>query len=307
MDLRTNMDLETKKTTATQWFQSLRDQLCAMFEDAEDRADPALYGTLAADPDAPDTPGARFEKTPWRRAKAGEPDQGGGTMGMLKGRVFEKAGIHTSTVYGEFSEEFRKQIPGAQDDPRFWASGISLIAHPTNPHVPAAHMNTRMIVTTKGWFGGGGDLNPMLDAYRVDGHEDTAAFHTAYETMCADHGDDFYPRFKKWCDDYFYLPHREEHRGVGGIFYDRHDTGDWQADFAFTQDVGRTFLSAYQGLVLKRMDQPWTPEDRAEQAVRRGRYAEFNLLYDRGTTFGLKTGGNVESILSSLPPTATWR
>lgn len=291
------MTIDDKKAAAQAWFEDLRLQICSAFEALEAEADPALYGAAAP---------AKFDHTPWRRAKDGEPDQGGGTMGMLKGRVFEKAGIHTSTVYGEFSEEFRKQIPGAAEDPRFWASGISLIAHTRNPHAPSAHMNTRMIVTTKTWFGGGGDLNPMMDRYRDEAHEDTVEFHAAYQKACDTHSPDYYARFKKWCDEYFFLPHRNEPRGVGGIFYDRHDTGNWDADFAFTQDVGRAFLTSYPALVKKRMHQPWREEDREEQLFRRGRYAEFNLLYDRGTTFGLKTGGNVESILSSLPPLATW-
>ncbi|WP_411820290.1 oxygen-dependent coproporphyrinogen oxidase [Hyphococcus formosus] len=288
-------DLENKKNNAAAWFSDLRDQLCAAFEQIEDQAG-ALYSEM---------PAGRFEKTPWKRGD-GTSDQGGGTMGMLHGRVFEKAGIHTSTVYGEFSEEFRKQIPGASEDPRFWASGISLIAHPRNPHAPAAHMNTRMIVTTKCWFGGGGDLNPMHPAYRRDDHEDTIAFHAAMKSACDAHDPEYFPKFKKWCDDYFYLPHRDEPRGVGGIFYDRHDSGDWNADFAFTKDVGKAFLQSYPALVRKRMDQPWTDDDREKQLIQRGRYAEFNLLYDRGTTFGLKTGGNVKSILSSLPPEAKW-
>ena len=295
--------LSSRKALASAWFKELQARFCARFEAVEASADAALYG------DAPSAP-ASFEKTDWLRGENSDADQtndqGGGTMAMLHGRAIEKAGVHFSCVYGEFSPEFRKQIPGAQEDPRFWASGISLIVHPRNPHAPAGHMNTRMIVTTKHWFGGGGDLNPMLAAYRTDDHEDTRAFHAAMESRCAPHDPAYYARFKDECDRYFYLPHRDEPRGVGGIFYDRLDNGDWDADFAFTKDVGLGFLEAYPALLDKRVNQPWSDEEREAQLLQRGRYAEFNLLYDRGTAFGLKTGGNVDSILSSLPPEAKW-
>ncbi|GGY38992.1 oxygen-dependent coproporphyrinogen oxidase [Parvularcula lutaonensis] len=286
-------DLDERKRTASAWFKSLQKQLIAAFEKLEDDAGP-LYADMEA---------GRFDLEEWERG----PNQGGGRMGMLRGRVFEKAGIHFSEVHGEFSPEFRKQIPGAEEDPLFWAAGISLIAHTRNPHAPAAHMNTRFVCTTKTWFGGGGDLNPMLDRYRTQEHEDTIAFHKGMEEACAKSPSGDYAHFKAWCDEYFWLPHRNEPRGVGGIFYDHLNTGDWGADFALTKAVGEGFLSTYPTLVAKRMDQPWTDADREEQMFRRGRYAEFNLLYDRGTTFGLKTGGNVKSILSSLPPIATWR
>jgi len=288
--------LEIRKASAKGWFENLRDQLCSAFERLEDEAGP-LYDGHA--------PG-RFERRPWTRDEGDGKDHGGGVMSMMHGRVFEKVGVHTSTVHGEFSEEFRKAIPGADADPRFWASGISLIAHTRNPHAPSAHMNTRMLVTTQCWFGGGGDLNPMMDQYRQDDHPDTVDFLAGFQSACDAHHRDYFPKFKKWCDEYFFLPHRGEARGVGGIFYDRHDTGDWDADFEFTQDVGTAFLTQYPALVERRMDAAWSDDDRKEQAFRRGRYAEFNLLYDRGTTFGLKTGGNVEAILSSLPPTAEW-
>jgi coproporphyrinogen III oxidase len=300
-----DMTIDEKKVKARGWFEELQNRLIAAFERLEDDAGPQ-YADLE--------PG-RFERTPWRRGGkngvAPEIDQGGGVMAMMHGRVFEKIGVHTSTVHGEFSEEFRGAIPGASEDPRFWASGISLIAHTRNPHAPAAHMNTRMIVTTKSWFGGGGDLNPMMMRYRApvdaaDVHADTVDFHAAFEAACDKHGSDYYERFCKWCDEYFYLPHRDEPRGVGGIFYDRHDTGDWRADFDFTKDVGLAFLESYPSIIARRMNDPWTDEDKEEQYVRRGRYAEYNLLYDRGTTFGLKTGGNVDAILSSLPPLAKW-
>ncbi|WP_306253797.1 oxygen-dependent coproporphyrinogen oxidase [Parvularcula sp. IMCC14364] len=290
------LSIEDKKKLASDWFRSLRDQLCDRFEQIEQNGSPEIYADL---------PTGSFERTLWKRGD-GHHDEGGGEMSLMHGRVFEKVGVHISTVHGAFSEQFRKQIPGAEDDPRFWASGISVIAHTRNPHAPAAHMNTRMIVTTKTWFGGGGDLNPMLNRYRSDKHDDTISFHAAMEKACRKYSDSYYPAFRKWCDEYFHLPHRNEARGVGGIFYDRHDTGDWESDFAFTKDVGSAFLDVYSDIVETRLNQSWSEEDREEQLIRRGRYAEFNLLYDRGTQFGLKTGGNVESILSSLPPGAKW-
>jgi coproporphyrinogen III oxidase len=284
--------IETMKPRAEAWFAELRDRMCAAFEAQED----ALAGGKWVN----EEPG-RFVRRSWRRAGAGEPDGGGGTMSVMKGRVFEKVGVNISTVYGEFSPEFRSQIPGAEEDPRFWASGISLVAHPCSPLIPAAHMNTRLVVTSKAWFGGGGDLTPVFPD-----EAETAAFHGHFKQACDKHDATYYPRFSKWCDEYFYLKHRGETRGVGGIFYDYVDTGNREADFAFTQDVGLAFLSAYPEIVSRRRDEDWTDAEREAQLIKRGRYVEFNLLYDRGTTFGLKTGGNTEAILMSLPPEVKW-
>ncbi len=281
---------EARKIRAKAWFERLRDDVCAGFEAIEDDLPAAIAETLGGPP-----PG-RFERQAWER-----PDGGGGEMSVMRGRVFEKVGVNVSTVHGEFSEEFRNQMPGAGRDPRFWASGISLVAHPRSPLVPAVHMNTRYIVTTKAWFGGGGDLTPM-----VADDADTKAFHAGFKAACDKHDPGYYEKFKAWCDEYFYLPHRREPRGVGGIFYDNLDSGDWAADFAFTQDVGRAFLETYPQIVRRHFGEQWTEEQRRHQLVRRGRYAEFNLIHDRGTKFGLMTGGNTEAILMSLPPLAAW-
>jgi coproporphyrinogen III oxidase len=286
---------DDRKARARAWFEQLRDLICDAFERLEDEAPADLY---------PGQPG-RFMKTSWRRGD-GTSDQGGGVAGMMRGRFFEKVGVHVSTVYGEFSPDFARQVRGAAEDPRFWASGISLIAHMRDPHCPAAHMNTRHIATTQWWFGGGGDLNPTQAYQRDENSEDARVFHAPYRAACEKHEAGLYARYKKWADEYFWLPHRGEPRGVGGIFYDHHNSGDWERDFAFTQDVGRAFLEAYPPLLRKHMAAPWSEADREEQLIQRGRYAEFNLLYDRGTTFGLKTGGNVDSILSSMPPVAKW-
>lgn len=280
-------EITARKQQAADWFRELRDRLCVAFEAIEDDY---------AGPDADRLAPGRFARKPWDREGGG-----GGEMSIMRGRVFEKVGVNISTVHGAFSPQFAPQVPGADGDPAFWASGVSLVAHMRSPHVPAAHMNTRHIVTRHWWFGGGADLNPI-----VPDDQDTACFHAALKAACERHDPAYYPRYKAWCDEYFRLPHRGESRGVGGIFYDYLNSGDWQADLAFTRDVGLAFLEIFPALVRAHMNRPWTAEEREYQLIRRGRYAEFNLLYDRGTQFGLKTGGNPEAILMSMPPEAKW-
>ncbi len=291
-DTQEEQALDAQQITARDWFVSLRDRICAAFEAIEREA-----GSDAC-----------FDYAPWWREEAGlaagpleQGGAGGGTRGLMKGAVFEKVGVNVSTVGGRFSPGFAQTIHGADDhNPGFFATGISLVAHMANPHVPAVHMNTRMLATTKRWFGGGADLNPPIPY-----EEDTADFHAAMQAACDAHDPGHYPRFKAWADDYFFIPHRGVHRGVGGIFYD-HLEGDWDANFAFTRAVGEAFLDIFPRIVRRRMNMPFTAEDKARQLTWRGRYAEFNLVYDRGTLFGLKTGGNVDAILMSLPPEVRW-
>jgi coproporphyrinogen III oxidase len=295
----TDINWDQRKRLASTWFADLRDQICTRFETLEDD----LKGGPFRDHDS-----GRFQRTPWDRADTNKPNdsgsvlKGGGEMSVMHGRVFEKVGVNISTVHGTFSEEFAAKIPGAdKSNGAFWASGISLVAHMRSPLVPAIHMNTRMIVTSKGWFGGGADLNPMFEL-----DQDTNDFHKALKQTCDSYNPDYYPAYKKWCDEYFFIPHRGVARGVGGIFYDYLENDDWDNDFAFTQDVGRTFKEIYPEIVERHFNKDWTKEQRQHQLVKRGHYAEFNLMYDRGTQFGLKTGGNTDAILMSLPPEAKW-
>lgn len=296
--------LSEHQTQARMWFEALQGRLIAAFEGIEREAPGPFAGTGAA-------PGT-FSIEPWTRTDPDGASGGGGRTAILRGRVFEKAGIHFSAVHGRFPEEFAKKIPGAEADPSFWAAGVSLIAHPTNPNAPTAHMNTRFVVTSKAWFGGGGDLTPVLDRRRTQDDPDSKDFHAAFKGACDRHpACASYDRYKAWCDEYFYLKHRKEPRGIGGIFFDYLDTAKtggpgFDADFAFVRDVGESFLSIYPKIVRRNWATPWTADDRRQQGIWRSRYVEFNLLYDRGTIFGLNTGGNVEAILSSMPPVANW-
>ena len=292
------MTPDHQQIAAESWFRTLRDRITAEFETIE-----AEGAGLPALPNAPEAPG-RFVYTPWERTDHSGAPGGGGTMGVMKGRIFEKVGVNISTVHGEFNPDFAKAIPGTAENPQFFATGISLVAHMANPHVPAVHMNTRFIATGKRWFGGGADLNPALPR-----EKDRDTFHAAFRDACDRHDPAHWPKFSKWCDDYFYIPHRKRHRGVGGIFYDYLEHGDdagFERNLAFTRDVGETFLAIFPRIVRAHMARAWTDEDRLALLRYRGLYAEFNLVYDRGTTFGLKTGGNTDAILMSLPPEARW-
>lgn len=286
---------ETRKAKAAEWFATIRDRICASFEQLETE--------LPEGQPHADLPPGKFERTEWQRPDDGGGHGGGGVMSVMRGgRVFEKVGVNISRVEGSFSEEFRKEIPGAMESGgAFWASGVSLVAHMRSPKVPAIHMNTRMIVTSKSWFGGGTDLNPMVEV-----PEDTADFHAALKATCDAHSVADYKRYKEWCDEYFFIKHRNQARGVGGIFFDGLNSGDWEADFAFVRGVGECFNEIYPALVRRHIAEPWTDADREWQLVKRGLYAEFNLVYDRGTRFGLMTGGNPEAVLMSLPPEAKW-
>jgi coproporphyrinogen III oxidase len=281
-----------RRDRAKAWFEALQQRICAELERLEDEAPAELY---------PEPPG-RFDFRPWTR----ETSTGGGIGGFFTGRLFEKAGVHTSAATARFSPEMAKTMPGADQDPSYVSASISLIVHPRSPRVPTVHMNTRFLSTAESWFGGGADLTPMLDEQRSQDADDAVLFHAALQGACDAFDPDWHAKYKAWCDEYFFLPHRGETRGVGGIFYDRHNSGDFERDFAFTQAVGEAFLEVYPKIVRHRMSEPWTDADRAEQLIRRGRYVEFNLLYDRGTMFGLKAGGNIATILSSMPPLVAW-
>ena len=280
--------LDNKKMVASSWFTDLRDEICASFEKIEKNQ-------------FNNNQNINFHKKKWKRDGGG-----GGVISVMKGNVFEKVGVNISTVHGEFSKEFRSQIPGAEDNGKFWASGISVVSHMCNPYVPAAHMNTRLLVTGEGdkkkiWFGGGGDLTPIFEDEKA-----SSLFHKNFKLSCEKYNTDYYPKFKHWCDEYFYLPHRKESRGIGGIFFDYLNSNNWENDLSFVKDIGKTFLSSYLEIINSRINYKFTKNDRKEQLIRRGRYVEFNLLYDRGTIFGLKTGGNTEAVLMSLPPKVSW-
>jgi coproporphyrinogen III oxidase len=291
--LRRIMDsLDEKKERAVRWFQELQNQICDEFTAIENEGVPEDSEQEGLS----DLPAGRFQEKKWNREGGG-----GGRMRVMNGRIFEKVGVNTSVVHGELSEEFRASIPGASENGKFWAAGISVVVHPQNPFVPAAHMNTRYIFTSKSWFGGGGDLTPIRPAVR-----ESQKFHADLKQACDNYNKEYYPKYKQWCDEYFYLKHRDEPRGAGGIFFDSLNSGDWDTDFQFTKDVGRTFKDSYANIVRATKDTSWNEADREFQEIRRGRYVEFNLLYARGTLFGLKTGGNIEAILMSLPPRVRW-